>query len=357
MMQALIEQKHTELLNAIAAAREQQQQEIAALRARMQELEAELRRPAEQHNAPPMTLGRAVIESEQVKALVGQPWVSRQVSVELKTTIVSGTLPPKERVPEIPPIPSRPLRVRDLFTRVPTSASAVEFVRESSFTNAASPVAEGSAKGESTIGLTLVTCPVRTIAHFVPASRQVLDDLPGLQALIDNSLTRGLLDIEDWEILFGDGTGQHLDGIYHQASAYAGTYEPSGANRIDKLTAAMAEVESRNYVVDSIILNPVDWRRIVMLRGDAGYLVGGPITAPAQAIWGVRIALTTAMTPGSFLVGQAEGNVFIYDRQEVRIVISSEHADFFVKNLVAIRAEERIALAVMRPDAWTAGTF
>ena len=117
--------------------------------------------------------------------------------------------------------PNRPLRIRDLIPTVPTASNAVEFMRENVFTNNAAPqgtvaglgAGEFVTKAKSEITYELVTKPVRTIAHWMAASRQVLSDAPMLQNLIDGRLAYGLDLKSDQQLLLGDGTGQNLDGL------------------------------------------------------------------------------------------------------------------------------------------------
>jgi hypothetical protein len=39
------------------------------------------------------------------------------------------------------------------------------------------------------------------------------------------------------------------------------------------------------------------------------------------------------------------------------VEISTEHADYFVRNLVAVRAEKRLALVTKRPASFVSGSF
>jgi len=204
---------------------------------------------------------------------------------------------------------------------------------------------------------------VRTIAHWIPATRQVLDDFAQLQAYIDTRLLDGLAEEEDDQLLKGDGIGLSIHGLVHEATAYAGTYDAGSDTRLDKLNHALAELEAGSYRADGWVLNPVDLRILQVIKENIGganlgaYVFGGPGSSLPVTIWGLPVAVTTRMTVGKFLVGNFRNYCMGFDRMQSRIDISTEHEDYFIKNMVAIRAEERIALAIFKGAAFRYGSF
>jgi len=279
-------------------------------------------------------------------------------------TVTSTTAPtPVGRLPEIVAGVTRAVRIRDLIPRIPVSEGSLTFLREVTYTNRASPVQETASKPPSAITFEQVNVPLVCIAHWLPASKQVLDDIPLLREFIAGRLLDGLMDAEDFELMFGDGTNNHMSGLDSQAAAYAGTYAQAGDTYIDKLGHALQELENNNYSPDGFVLNPVDWRRITLQKTEDGgankgsYVLGGPGSTATPQLWSKPVALSTAQREGRFLVGQFAGSVALFDRMGPRIDLSSEHADYFVLNRVAIRCEERVALAVFRPAAFRVGNF
>lgn len=63
------------------------------------------------------------------------------------------------------------------------------------------------------------------------------------------------------------------------------------------------------------------------------------------------------MPEGEFLVGGFRQAAQVFDREQAVVEISTEDSDNFRKNMVTIRAEERIALQVTRPEAFVHGPF
>jgi len=274
-----------------------------------------------------------------------------------------GAILPSARVPNIVGPPAPRLRVRDLVPRYRVDAGQIEFVRELSFSNAASPVAETVSKGESNLTLTASVAPTVTIAHWITASRQALEDLSVLRSYVDLRLAQELLHIEDSELLIGSGSGGHISGLATQATAYAGTYAQSGDTQIDTISRAIAELEAEGYDPDGVILHPADWRSMTAVKTNVGgentgqYVLSSPTSGAPATLWGCKVALTRAMPAGSFLVGQFAGSAAVFERMPLQVEVSTEHSDFFIRNLVAIRAEERIALAVFRPAGFRYGSF
>jgi HK97 family phage major capsid protein len=324
------------------------------------------------------SVGDLLIEADDVQTF-GKRWIKGNAGVQLDRaifpwsakTLIDGTavgsstpgiLIP-ERMPGIVKPPTRALRVRDLIPFFPTGNNAVEFIKENVFTNAASPQTEGSAKEESALTFVIDSAPVRTIAHWIPATRQIMDDLAVLRGYVDTRLLDGLLDIEDYELLRGDGTGQHVSGLTVEATAVVGTYAASGDTKIDKVCNAITELEDAEFRADGLIVHPSDWRLMTKIKTEEGgankgmYVLGGPGSTPDQRLWDLPLVRTTAMLRGHFLVGQFIGSVMGFDRMQSTIDVSNSHDDYFVKNKVAIRAEERIALAVLRPGAFRHGTY
>ena len=375
--------KHYEELKAQGAPVADITEKIERALKRLDAVEANLSRPVGGDGVySGKTIGEIVVGSEATqelaKQIAGAGWVRGRAATipiksfflnpELKTTITSaavgsstpGILVP-ERMPGIVKPGVRRLRVRDLMPRFPTSNNAVEFVKENAFTNAASPTAETISKPESALTFAIDSATVKTIATWIPAAKQVLDDFAALQSYINQRLLEGLMDIEDYELVGGDGTGQHISGLTTEATAYDTALNASGDTYIDKINHAIGQMETVLQAADGIILNPADWRTMNGIKDQASnvgnYILGGPANLASPSLWGLPVATTTAVPVGQFFVGAFQQYTAVWDRMSSQVDISTEHADYFIRNMVAIRAEERIAFTVTRADAVIFGSL
>lgn len=258
-----------------------------------------------------------------------------------------------------------PTSIRDLCTVVSTNSDSIFFAREKVFTNNAGPQGTGSNAGvqgedkkESNITWEGVTIPVSLIAHWFPASRQILSDVKGLRDMIN---TRGLYGVrfkEDAGLLKGDGTGGNLSGFMTNATAYDTNLNVSGDTNIDKMRRAIYQVGLSGMPATGIVLNPEDWMNIELTKtDDNAYLFANPMNQTETRLWGRRVVESYNQDSGDFLVGSFALGATLYDREKVTVRVSEHHDKFFIQNMVAILIEERLALAVEREDAFVEGTL
>lgn len=252
----------------------------------------------------------------------------------------------------------RLLTIRDLLPKGRTTSNAIEFVQETGFTNSAAPVAEGAQKPESSLEFTMRTAPVRTIAHWLQASKQVLDDIPQLESYINTRLTYGLKLVEEEQLLAGDGTGQNLLGLIPQATPFDKSRRKVGDTRIDIVRRAMTQLRLSQYQPDAVVLHPTDWEDIELQKNTQGsYIWANPRGLLGPTLWGLPVVESTSLAPGEFLVGAFKIAAQIWDRDDVTVDVSLEDRDNFIKNMVTIRVEERLALVVYRPESFIFGDF
>ena len=340
-------------------------QSIEEIRSRLVEVEQHLAQRGNRGGdvVQPQSVGATVTGSDGYKTFGGSMKRGKfTVPVNTITTGAgsAGALIVPDRRPDIVMLPQQRLVVRDLLTVSKTVGNSIEYPRQTVRTLNANVVTEGATKPESTIEFELKTVPVRTIAHWTKASKQALDDAPMLQSTIDSELRYGLGLKEEDEILGGDGTGQHLHGIIPQATDYnailTGITNP---NRFDILLDAIAQSEQALLPATGIVLNDIDLTNMRAIKdNDGNYIVsGGPFSGPITSIWGRPVAGTPAMSRGEFLVGAFRDGATVYDRWDAQVLVSTENEDDFIKNLCTILGEERLALAVKRPQAFIYGEF
>lgn len=270
----------------------------------------------------------------------------------------AGDLLVPGRPPGIIDLPRRKLRVRDLFASGRTNGNSVEWPKMTGRTIGAATQAEGDTKGQSDLKFDLIQWPVRTIAHWMLTSKQLLDDVPALQSVIDSELVYGVKYVEDQQLLNGAGTGTDLTGVYTGATAFSAPFDVENVNMIDVLLQAIGQLEAANYEADGVVLNPLDWRTIQSTKDPEGrYLGSGPFGDLAQKLWQLPVVTTQAMTQDKFLVGAYREGAQIFDREDATVEVSTEDSDNFRRNLVTLRGEERLAFVVKHADAFVKGDF
>lgn len=296
--------------------------------------------------------------AERAKATVGRH--SHRMSLKTITSIggSAGAGIREERIPGVIEEPLRPLSIRSLLDQGSTESNLIEWVRENVYTSEADVVSEGTLKPESNITYELIDVPVRTIAHWIRASKQVLADFKQLATLINGRLRWGLKIAEENQILHGDGTGQNIHGLVPQATDYNVALNRSGDTMIDTIRHAILQVRLAFYPASGIVMSPTDWHNLELTKDNENrYMMASPTSRTPPMLWGLPVVESDGMSVGDFLVGAFRLAATILDREDASIQVSTEDQDNFVRNLVTILAEERLALAVTRPRAFVHGAF
>lgn len=305
------------------------------------------------------TAGERFTESEEFKNFASQNRPKGRVIIDVKdisslTTDAAGSVGAliENQQAAAVMLPQRRMTIRSLIAPGQTSSNTIEYDREKVFTNSAAPVADGTAKPQSELQFEEATATVRTIAHWMRVNVQTLADAPALRSIIDQRLRYGLMLAEEAQLLNGSGTGQNLLGLVTAATAYSAAFTPPNTQMIDTIRLGMLQTNLAEYPANGIVLNPTDWAYMEMLKDQNHmYLIGNPQGTLAPTLWGLPVVTTQAMTVDKFLVGAFDMAAQIFDRQDATVEVSTEDQDNFIKNKVTIRAEERLALAVYRPQA------
>lgn len=334
------------------------------LKAQLGELEQEFARlPAAGTPAARDSAGGVVIKSEGLKQFAANVEGGKRISVPVQAALLSvnvpGTIVAPDRLPGIDVAPKQRLFIRDLIAPGRTTSNTIYWVQQTGFTNRAAVVPENTTKPYSDIAFDEKITPVRTIAHMFKASKQILDDFAQLQSMIDTEMRFGLKYVEEQEILFGDGTGAHLEGIVPQASAFSAAFEVEQQNGIDDLRLAMLQAQLARLPASGHVLHFIDWAKIELTKDTLGrYILANPLGLAGPVLWGLPVVATEiAAFQGKFLTGAFQTGAQLFDREDANVVISTENADDFERNMISIRGEERVALAVKRPEAFIYGNF
>jgi len=285
-------------------------------------------------------------------------WTSPTVDLQATTLDTSsgsgGPLILPDNRPGIIELLNKRLVVADLLSPGTTESNLIAFMKEKTFTNAAAATAEGGVKQESTLVFEAATSAVRKLAHWIPVTEEMLEDFLQTASIVDARLRLGLDLVEEDELLNGSGVAPHLLGVMTLPGLSAAVARGADTNA-DAIFKQITAIASGVFVSpDGIVLNPVNWQTVQLTKNAAGNYLGSGPWAPAQpaALWGLPVAVTPSIVANTGLVGAFKASAQIFRKGGVRVESSNSHASFFVSNLVAIRAEERLALAVYREAAF-----
>ncbi|MEV8634259.1 phage major capsid protein [Streptosporangium sp. NPDC051023] len=269
----------------------------------------------------------------------------------------------------------RPGRVRDLFPAERTTANLLWGIRETGFTNRAATVPERRAadgtspptggptdvfglKPRSDLTIVPISYPISTIAHIMYAHKNTMDDEPRLRGLMDRDMVDGVKMQEDWQILYGDGIGENLTGLFNTSGVqtYTGL---SSDSRSAQVRRAMTRSILAYFMPSGVVMHPLDWEDLELEKDKNGaYIIAVSVAVGGEKrVWRLSVVDTPAIQEGKFILGAWGTGAKLYDREQVNIQVSTENRDMFERNAVTIRCEERIGLVVDRPESFVIGTF
>ncbi len=306
------------------------------------------------------SIGEQFTDSPEYKSLMDRglkgDWSTG--GIEFKTTLTEGAgsgaaLVNDQILPGILPLLFERFTVADLLAQGSTSNPSINYMKETTATNAADTVAEGAAKPESALIFDEVTDPVRKIATTLPVTDEMLADGPAIRAYIDGRLRLFVQIAEEDQLLNGTNVAPDILGLLNrvgiQTQALGADTKPDAAYK------AMEKVRSVFLEPDGMVVNPTDWVDFKLLKDSTGnYMGGGPFgsTGAVENLWGMRVVVTSRITAGTALIGAFGTAAQIFRRQGITLDATNSHASEFVSNITRIRAEERLALAVYRPAAF-----
>lgn len=306
------------------------------------------------------SIGQYFIESQAFKGRQGSqgPAVTIASDVELKTlmTTAAGWDPEETRTGRVVEFATRPVQVTDLIPQTTTTQSAVKYMEETTFTNAAAETAEAGAYGEAALALTERASLVRKITVYLPVTDEQLEDEPQARGYVDNRLMFMVRQRLDGQLLVGNGTPPNLTGILNTAGIQT---QAKGTDAVpDAVYKAMTKVRVGGRAMpNATIFHPNDWQDIRLLRtADGIYIWGNPSDAGPERIWGLRVVQSDAITENTGLVGDFANFSELSVRRGVDVQVSNSHADYFINGKLAIRADMRAAFVVYRPAAFATVT-
>lgn len=317
------------------------------------------------------SVGEIVIEDDAFKSFAGNtrsrggasvsiPGLGVSDAFKATFTTAGATLTQFDRQAGMVMLEQQRLTITDLLARGETMMNTIRFVREDTYTNAATTVAEGAAKPEASFDLSEADAPVRKIAVVAKVTDELMADFPAVRDYINNRLRFMVAEREEAQILNGSGVAPNLTGILTTSGILTQAIGVDTA--LDAIHKGATKIRVQgHFEPDGIVIHPNDWQDLRLAKdSNLQYFGGGPFYAPygngayleEPRLWGLRPVITTAITEGTALVGAFKLGAQVFFRNGITLETTNSNEDDFKNNLVAIRAEERLALAVYRPKAF-----
>jgi HK97 family phage major capsid protein len=241
--------------------------------------------------------------------------------------------------------PRRKLTLLDVLPHLTVHSNAFEWMNLNGYSDAAGDQGgEGVVKSEAEVPFALQTAKIRTLAHFLKASRQVLDDVPMLSNYVQGLLQYGVSLKLEQLIVAGNVAGSIM-GLIPEATVFA----PTAVKAADQISEAQAHLAGEGWTAGLAILNPVDWHKIRSERSTTAYFQGGWNEPASLNMWGLPLVTTPSCTAGTALV-MAPDAVVILDREDVKIMLGYDGQDF-TANLITVLCEGRFGFAVISSGA------
>jgi HK97 family phage major capsid protein len=334
------------------------------------------------------SIGELFVRSEQFKAIQanrGSDFSTGPIDLSTKGTLLSGTLAPGSgtgggflTVPQVQPGLVQTLfqrtTVADILPSGSIDTNTLRYVVEGTATSGAAGVLEGGTKPESTLAVSTLQEPVRKIATTLSISDEMLDDAAAVESYINARLSLFIKIEEERQLLRGTSTAE-VPGIIPRSGVNTYARGTVDNNAIALFKAINGTRGSSFLEPDYIIMHPDNWQTTRLLQdsnlqfygggpftgaygngGIHGNIESGQLTPPVDSIWGKPVIVTTAPGSGTALLGSFGMAAQLFRRSGLTVEASNSHASYFTSDLVAIRAEERLALAVYRPSAFTVVT-
>lgn len=330
---------------------------------------------SEQQPAVRKGFGTHIIESDGYKSMLNGQSKGVVVDVKAVNTIDEGIIPAfsggagqggqlvaPQLLPGIVPLKFQPLTIADLLAQGTTESSSISYVIEAAFQDTTATVAEKGAKPQLDLTLARRQDNVAKIANVAKVTDEMFQDAPQFESYLSNRMVFGVKRAEEGQLLNGNGTAPNLQGILNRTGLATTVATAAGLTAVKAMEGIFNQItalRATSFVEpDAIVIHPTDWQTIRLGKDSQGqYYGGGPFTGaygnpgPSNVaeIWGVRTVITTAIAQGTVLVGGFQESGQVFRRQGVTLEMTNSNVDDFVNNLITLRAEERLALAVYRP--------
>lgn len=285
-------------------------------------------------------------------------------AVELKSLVLTsntsgGAMVRRDYYPNVE-LPLRPLTIRDVITTLRTTSNLIEYVRVTALTRAAAITPEATAtsstgysnaaKPEAGMTMEIEQAGVKTIPVWMPITRQIFEDVPYLESLIEAFLRQDIELALEEEVISGAGGSSHFLGLDNTPGLTPQAFDTDLLTTTRKARTKVRTIGRANPT--GYLLNPYDWQTLDLTTapGSGVFYFGGPMQMGTKMLWGLPVIESEVVPQGTGYVGDLKQMV-LWDRSAATVRVSDSHSDFFTHNVLAILAELRAAFGVLRPAA------
>ena len=251
--------------------------------------------------------------------------------------------------------------IRELFPQGTTTSDTIRVPKETGGEGAVSTVAEGATKPQVDYDFQAYPYPVEKIAGYAKISEEMLTDLSYMSSFLSNTLRNQIMIKEDQQLLYGTGTTPQITGLTIGASSFSAVLPADAdAQILDLMIEACAQLETSFYNPNYMVLNPRNYSQLLRTKDADGQYIGSKFwnyQTNRLEPYGVPVVKNTAVTLGTYVIGDFSQGGQIFDRMGVNVRFYDQNEDDAIKNLITVVAEERMTLAIYRDGAWINGTI
>jgi len=267
--------------------------------------------------------------------------------------------------PGLTRVTRRKLALMDVVEVVRTLDEFIVWVEQTNIdTGIAFNIAEGGSNTGSygSFRFSEYAVSAKKINALSKITTEMLDDVQGVQAQIQEEIIELIKLRADNNILSGTNANSQIKGItgYAQAFSNFGSLSVPYANEYDVLIAAVLQIRANGtksgiaaggevigiYEPDTVVLNPVDVAQMDLRKDTLGRYVLDQMTYPeaatgAKRIGGMNVVENIVIPAGSFLCMDAKKS-HVRIREEAEMTLGYVNTDF-ADGLITVKGEIRLA--------------
>lgn len=217
-------------------------------------------------------------------------------------------------------------------------------------------IAEGAAFPSSDLDWKERQLPIEKAGDSIKISQEMMDDVDFVESEINNFLLRNVKLTIDAQLLSGDGSSPNLVGMADSATAFAaGDFADSiqDASYYDLITVIGAQIATgTDYMPTAALMHPTDAAKMKLKKdGENNYVLPPFVVSTPDGnfvVDGMVVVPNSGVTVNTMYVGDFTRGT-VYSSGEFRIEMGFVDDDFG-KDLVTVKARERLALLIRNVD-------